>query len=63
MIVDSSALLAIILKEPDHERLMIALAAADSVGIGAPTVAEAAIVLGARVGFEFTHMGIDAAPY
>lgn len=52
MIVDTSAILAIMLKEPEENRLRVALADADSAGIGAPTLAETAIVLGNRIGFE-----------
>lgn len=50
MIVDSSAVVAIILREPDFEDLLDKLAAGDRVGIGAPTLAETALVLSARLG-------------
>lgn len=50
MILDSSAVVALLLREPDHERLLQALAAAASVGIGAPTMVETTIVLSARLG-------------
>lgn len=49
MIVDSSALVAIALGEPGYEELAARLAAAVAVGIGAPTLAEAGIVLSARL--------------
>lgn len=52
MMLDSSALLAMLLREPGYERLLEALDAAEAVSVGAPTLAEAKIVLGARVGFE-----------
>jgi len=52
MVLDSSALLAILFREPGYERLLEALDAAESISISAPTLAEAKIVLGARVGFE-----------
>ena len=52
MIVDSSALVAILLAEPGSEDLLERLAAAPNTGIGAPTLAEAGIVLTARAGIE-----------
>ena len=52
MLIDASALLSILFREPDYERLLEALDKADSVAVGAPTLAEAKIVLGARLGFE-----------
>ena len=50
MIVDSSAIIAIILKEPGYEPLRDHLAAAKQVSVGAPTVLESALVLSARLG-------------
>ncbi len=50
MILDSSAVVAIVLGEPGADRLQAALSAAPSVGIGAPTLVETAIVLTARLG-------------
>lgn len=50
MIVDTSAMLAILLKEQGHERLVALLGKADAIGVGAPTLAEAGIVLTARLG-------------
>ncbi|MDX3104083.1 type II toxin-antitoxin system VapC family toxin [Nonomuraea angiospora] len=50
MIIDSSAVIAILLKEPGHEALMERLAEAEFAGIGAPTLVEASMVLCARVG-------------
>lgn len=52
MIVDSSAILAVLFSEPESERLIDALSSAVSTGIGAPTLAETAIVLGSRIGYE-----------
>lgn len=51
MILDSSAILAILFREPDWESLLVALEGAESVSCGAPTLAEAGIVLGHRHGF------------
>jgi ribonuclease VapC len=50
MILDTSAVLAVILKEPGFEAVFRKLAAAESIGIGAPTLAETGIVLRARLG-------------
>jgi hypothetical protein len=50
VIVDSSAIVAILLKEPGCERLRGHLAAAEQVGIGAPTVVESSLVLCSRLG-------------
>jgi ribonuclease VapC len=52
LIVDSSALIAILLNEPGSDRLLQKLAVASNAGIGAPTLAEAGIVLTARGGIE-----------
>ena len=52
MIVDTSAILAVFLKEPGYEAVLDALANAETAGIGAPTLAETAIVLEARFGDE-----------
>ena len=50
MIIDSSAVLAIIGKEPGHERIVHELAASTGTRIGAPTQLEMGIVLTARFG-------------
>ena len=50
MIVDSSAIIAIVLREPGWESLVTKLGAATTCGVGAPTLAEAGAVLTARVG-------------
>jgi ribonuclease VapC len=49
MIVDTSAITAIALQEPGFEELLEKLARASSVGVGAPTLTETAIVLSARL--------------
>jgi ribonuclease VapC len=48
VIVDSSAIIAILLKEPGYEHLRDRLAAAEQVSVGAPTVAESSLVLCSR---------------
>jgi ribonuclease VapC len=50
VIADSSALLAVLLREQGFEPLEETLGRAPFVGVGAPTLAETAIVLHARVG-------------
>jgi ribonuclease VapC len=49
VIVDSSALVAIVLREPGWESLVARLGAATA-GIGAPTLVETALVLTAKLG-------------
>ena len=50
MIVDSSALLSLVFREPAADRIADALSAAEFCAIGAPTLTETAIVLAARLG-------------
>ncbi len=50
MIIDSSAVIAILLKEPGYERVRDLLAASQNAGIGAPTVVESSLVLCSRLG-------------
>lgn len=50
MIVDSSAVIAVLLREPGFEPLREALKATEYAGIGAPTMVESALVLSARLG-------------
>lgn len=50
MIVDSSAIVATLLKEPGFERLIEPITTAPVVGVGAPTLVETGIVLVARLG-------------
>jgi len=50
VIVDSSALLAIVFKEPGWARLLDRIREADIVAAGAPTLTETGIVLEARLG-------------
>ncbi|MCP3957514.1 MAG: type II toxin-antitoxin system VapC family toxin [bacterium] len=49
MIVDASALIAVILKEPGYERLLQKLAQSSETGIGAPTLLETFLVLASRL--------------
>ena len=50
MIVDSSALVAVVRNEPEALALSTALGHAIEIGIGAPTLVETSIVLTTRVG-------------
>jgi ribonuclease VapC len=50
MIIDSSALIAILLKEPDHAVMLERLTSATWLGVGAPTMVETSLVLCSRLG-------------
>ncbi|MCI0442837.1 type II toxin-antitoxin system VapC family toxin [bacterium] len=50
MIIDSSAVLSILFKEPGYEELISKIAASKFTGMGVPTAAETAIVLSSRLG-------------
>jgi ribonuclease VapC len=50
MIVDSSALLAIVFREPGFEKIVEQLSNADTLAAGTPTLAETGIVLSSRLG-------------
>ena len=52
MIVDGSAIVAIVLREPGWEGLVARLGAEAAPAIGAPTVAEVGLVLTAKMGAE-----------
>lgn len=60
MIVDTSALVAVVLAEPGHDRLIAALGGAERSGIGTPTLVELGILLQARLGLDphsiITHL-------
>lgn len=56
MILDSSAIVAIIMDEPEREAFVEALRSADLVAVGAPTLVETAMVLIGRTG----HASTDA---
>lgn len=50
MILDTSAILAILLDEPERAMFIELIGAQDVVGVGAPTLTETSIVLASRVG-------------
>jgi ribonuclease VapC len=52
MVLDSSALVAIVLKEKGHELLAEKAQLANPVLIGAPTALESAVVLSRRLGYD-----------
>jgi ribonuclease VapC len=70
MVIDSSALLAILLREPEAERLTEAIASDGVRLLGAPTVVETAAVMVARKGPQgeialdalLQRLGIDVIP-
>ncbi|MGH9150374.1 MAG: type II toxin-antitoxin system VapC family toxin [Acidimicrobiales bacterium] len=72
MIVDTSALVAIVVREPGHEALLEVLTQPDATAAaGAPTVAELGLVLSARLGTDarslvaglLDHLGIATVPF
>jgi len=52
MILDSSAIIAVVLREPGFDNIVNRIADADSLAIGAPTLTETGIVLANRMGEE-----------
>ena len=60
MIIDSSAILAVIGKEPGYERIVHELAASPRTRIGAPTRLETGIVL--MAGTRLPRTSVTAAP-
>jgi ribonuclease VapC len=50
LILDTSAILAIVFGEPEHDEFLRKIGAAPTVGVGAPTLVETTIVLAARLG-------------
>ncbi len=56
MILDSSALVAIVLDEPEREAFLARINAAETVAVAAPTLVEAGIVLSSRIGRDASEM-------
>jgi ribonuclease VapC len=50
VILDTSAVLAVVFREPGFEILLDKIVASQNLAIGAPTLTEAGIVLGSRLG-------------
>jgi len=56
MIIDTSVIVAIFLKEPGYHILLKKLSSSETIGIGTPTLAETGIVLTTRLGPEAKTM-------
>jgi ribonuclease VapC len=52
LILDTSAIVAIVFREAEEEEFLRKIGTAVAVGVGAPTLAETAVVLAARLGEE-----------
>jgi ribonuclease VapC len=52
VILDTSVVVAIALREPGYEELVAKLRSTNALGIGTPTLTEAGMVLSARLGVE-----------
>lgn len=71
MIVDTSALLAVVFQEPGWERVLERMTSSSDVAAGAPTLAETGIVLRARLGEDapgmlermLDELGIQEVPF
>ena len=50
MILDTSAILALVFDEPERDEFIRKISTASSVGVGAPTLVESTIVASARLG-------------
>ena len=61
MILDSSAIVTILLRQPGTERLLKAIADAPLVAVGAPTLVESAIVIVARLGEHARSLPLEFA--
>lgn len=56
MILDSSILVALVLKEPGYESFFDKLVETKAAATGTPSIAEAGLVLTSRVGFDATGL-------
>lgn len=71
MIIDASAILAVVFREAGYEEVLARLQAAPAVAVGAPTLAETGIVLHARLGEDsrgmleriLDELGIQEIPF
>lgn len=52
MILDTSAVLAILLDEPEAQTFVFHIGGANSVAISGPTLVEVGVVVGAKLGFQ-----------
>jgi ribonuclease VapC len=56
VIIDTSAIVAVLFREPDWQDIVTVLADAEALAVGAPTLAETTIVVGTRLGFHRPHV-------
>lgn len=71
MVLDSSALVAIVMAEPGHRKPLAKITSAPSAGVGAPTVVETAMVLARRLGGDplplltalLEELAVDVIPF
>lgn len=71
MVLDSSAVVALLLNEPEAQRFLELIQEADSVAIAAPTLLECEIVIGAALGAEgilrldelMMALGVEIIPF
>jgi ribonuclease VapC len=56
LILDTSAILAILFREPEHVEFLRKMGAVATVGVGAPTLVETTIVATARLGGQAPQM-------
>lgn len=71
MIVDSSAVLAVVFQEPGFEKILEQMETATALAAGAPSLAETGIVLAARLGVDaegllermLDELGIQEIPF
>ena len=71
MILDTSAIVAILLAEPDAAHLLERIAEAETLAVGAPTLVEAGIVLSKRLGIDargllarfLDEAGVEVVPF
>jgi ribonuclease VapC len=59
VILDSSALVAIVLDEPERADFVAKIDSADAVAVAAPTLVEAGIVLSARIGVDAGELLVE----
>ena len=71
MIIDSSAIIAVIFREPGFETILTKLVETQFAGIGTPTLTETAIIMTARTGVDsgpqlalfISEFGITEIPF
>lgn len=52
LVLDTSAIIALLTEEPDAPRIFTVLEQAEARGVGAPTLSETGVVLGMKLGFS-----------